>query len=70
MIKDPIVQDVVDRFISRSEVGQKKYGTTLYENNQDDFLNHAIEESMDFILYLHKIKQQLKEKGYSKLSDI
>ena len=67
---DPIVQDVVDRFISRSEVGQRKYGTTLHENNEDDFLNHAIEESMDFILYLHKIKQQLKEKGYSKLSDI
>lgn len=70
MMTDPIVQDVVDRFISRSEVGQRKYGTTLHENNEDDFLNHAIEESMDFILYLHKIKQQLKEKGYSKLSDI
>ena len=70
MIKDPIVQKVVDNFISRSEVGQKKYGTTLHENNEDDFLNHAIEESMDFILYLYKIKEQLKEKGYSKLSEL
>lgn len=55
---DKIVQDVVDKFQKRSEVGIKKYGTTLEENNSDDFLNHLQEELMDAILYIQKIKSK------------
>lgn len=58
MIKDKIVEDVVNKFISRSEVGIKKYWTTLEENNQDDFLKHLQEELMDGILYLQKLMSQ------------
>ena len=37
---DPIVESIVEQFIKRSEVGIKKYGTTLEENSNDDFLQH------------------------------
>ena len=29
--RDPVVERVVDKFVSRSDVGFKKYGTTLHE---------------------------------------
>ena len=67
---DKIVQSVLDKYVKRSEVGQKKYGTTLDQNNTDDFLEHAIEEAMDFTLYLMKIKEIIKSKGYDRLEDI
>jgi hypothetical protein len=53
---------VKEMFDKRSEVGIKKYGTTLFENNADDFLLHALEEAMDLCLYLTKIREQLKNK--------
>jgi len=56
MKKDKIVQQVISKFEQRSEVGIKKYGTTLEENNTDDFLNHLQEELMDAILYIEKLK--------------
>jgi hypothetical protein len=55
---DKIVQEVVDKFQKRSEIGIKKYGTTLEENNSDDFLNHLQEELMDAILYIQKLKSE------------
>jgi hypothetical protein len=55
-MKDKIVQQVIDKFNQRSEVGIKKYGTTLEQNNNDDFLNHLQEELMDAILYIEKLK--------------
>ena len=56
MKKDKIVLQVISRFDKRSEIGIKKYGTTLEENNTDDFLNHLQEELMDAILYIEKLK--------------
>jgi hypothetical protein len=53
---DPIVDSVVKKFQDRSAVGIKKYGTTLHDNNTDDFLNHLQEELMDAILYIEKLK--------------
>jgi hypothetical protein len=58
---DPVVNSVIDKFLHRSRVGIEKYGTTLAENNTDDFYNHLQEELMDAILYLQKIKE-LKNK--------
>jgi hypothetical protein len=58
MIKDKIVEDVVNKFINRSEVGIRKYWTTLEENNTDDFLKHLQEELMDWILYIQKLMSQ------------
>ena len=69
-IKDPIVKEAVDKFIQRSNVGVLKYNTTLDQNNTDDFINHALEEAMDFVLYLTKIKKIMREKGVSRLEDL
>ena len=54
---DSIVLSNVLEIIKRSRVGVAKYGTTLADNNTDDFLQHAKEEAMDFINYLEKLRQ-------------
>lgn len=62
---DPIVQTVIAKFQQRSELGQKKYNTTLESNTAPflDWVNHMQEELMDAILYLEKMKKtyQLQE---------
>jgi len=59
MKNDKIVQQVIDKFKQRSELGIKKYGVTLDRNdlNFKDWIQHAQEEAMDFILYLEKLKE-------------
>lgn len=58
---DAIVDSVISQFKKRSNVGIKKYGTTLHENNKDDFFQHLKEELMDSILYLEKLQTQNKK---------
>jgi len=57
--RDPVVERVVDKFITRSDVGFKKYGITLDNDPSDVFawINHLQEELMDAILYLQKLKE-------------
>jgi len=58
LVTDSIVDSIVDKFIDRSRVGKKKYNTDLDREDLslEEWLNHAIEEHMDAILYLQKIK--------------
>lgn len=60
--KDSIVESVINKFKTRSELGIKKYGVTLDRTdlNTLDWINHAQEEAMDFILYLEKLKNETK----------
>lgn len=58
---DSIVESVVNQFKERSIRGIEKYGTTLQENNTDDFLQHFKEELMDAILYIQKLQSQRNE---------
>lgn len=60
-IKDKIVEQVINKFNSRSEIGIKKYWTTLEDNNTDDFLKHLQEELFDAILYIQKLMSQKKD---------
>jgi hypothetical protein len=55
---DSIVASVVQKFLQRSEFGQKKYGTNLDRTDLEptDWIQHAQEELMDAILYLEKLK--------------
>ena len=57
--RDPVVERVVNKFVSRSDVGYKKYGITLDNDpsNMFDWLNHLQEELMDAVLYLQKAKE-------------
>ena len=59
---DKVVDDVINQFKERSKRGIEKYGTTLQENNNDDFLQHLKEELMDAILYIQKLQTQRNEK--------
>jgi hypothetical protein len=52
---DKIVKQVIDKYIQRSEIGIKKYGTTLEQNNTDNFLIHLQQELMDASLYIQKL---------------
>lgn len=61
---DPIVEQVLKKFETRSRVGIQKYGTTLEDNKATliEWLNHLQEELMDATLYVQKLKSELNEK--------
>lgn len=54
--KDPTVQSVIQDLNDRSQLGIKKYGTTLADNNltHKQWLQHAYEEALDMALYLKR----------------
>lgn len=58
---DPIVESVINKYISRSNKGLKTYGTTLEENKApiSEWLTHLQEELMDAALYVEKLKSIL-----------
>lgn len=61
-MRDKIIDDVIDKYYERSQIGITKYGTTLYNNNHDNYLKHLQEELMDATLYIQKLidlKQEL-----------
>jgi hypothetical protein len=60
---DSIVQTIIDKFITRAEMGEKKYGVTLDREDLsiEDYIQHALEEHMDAILYLQKVKTMLEQ---------
>jgi hypothetical protein len=61
---DSIVDSIIDQFIDRSRVGKRKYNTDLDRTDLSlsEWLQHAIEEHMDAILYLKKIKSTIDGK--------
>lgn len=61
---DSIVDSVIDQFIDRSRMGKRKYSTDLDRTDLSlsEWLQHAIEEHMDAILYLKKIKSTIDGK--------
>jgi hypothetical protein len=60
-MRDQIVEDVIGKYLDRSQVGITKYGTTLETNNKDNYLKHLQEELMDATLYLQKLMVLEKE---------
>jgi hypothetical protein len=59
---DSIVQSVVEKFVDRAEMGFNKYNNTLDRKDltTEEWINHALEEHMDAILYLTKLKEIIK----------
>jgi hypothetical protein len=68
LIEDQIVIRVLSRFAERSQVGINKYKTTLERTDLDtlQWLTHAQEEAMDFVLYLERLKDEYKSKDLSR----
>jgi hypothetical protein len=62
--KDTIVAEVCQKFVDRSDVGYKKYNATMDRDDLtiDQWLEHAQEEAMDFVLYITKIRKELSAK--------
>ena len=67
--RDPVVEKVVDKFVSRSDVGYAKYGQTLDNERKTGvkdlaaYLNDVQEELMDAILYIQSAKESLENKS-------
>ena len=65
--RDPVVERVVDKFVERSDVGFKKYGTTLEDERRikmkdlHKYLTDIQEELMDAILYIQSARDELQD---------
>lgn len=59
--QDTVVFKIAMLLKVRSETGIKKYGTTLDRTDLSvkEWIDHAIEESLDHALYLQRIKDAL-----------
>ena len=60
---DSVVENVINRLKDRARIGFVKYNTDLDRNDliTEQWIEHAIEEALDFSLYLTKLKNQLKK---------
>lgn len=59
---DSIVESVVVKYKERANLGLTKYGTNLDRTdlNVKDWTEHLQQELMDAVLYLEKLKSELK----------
>ena len=73
--RDPVVERVVDKFVSRSDVGFAKYGTTLEDERRlkmkglQKYLNDIQEELMDAVLYTQAAIDELQDLNEESLID-
>ena len=73
--RDPVVERVVDKFVERSDVGFKKYGTTLEDERRikmkdlHKYLNDIQEELMDAVLYIQSARDELQDLSEESLID-
>ena len=58
-----IIERVINKIKARSDVGYKKYGVTLKDDEQtlDTWLNHIQEELMDAVNYIEKARAVLTD---------
>ena len=61
---DSIILETIDKFLSRGEIGLVKYNMTMDRTDLEiiDWIDHSLEEQMDNILYLTKLKRCIIEK--------
>jgi hypothetical protein len=69
IFRDPVVERVVDKFVSRSDVGYKKYKSTLHDERTQKrkdllgYLNDIQEELMDAVLYIQTAREELEDEA-------
>ena len=54
-----LTEQVKQRLEERRLVGLRKYGKELSPNTHIDFLDEAIDEALDLVMYLMALKQRL-----------
>tara|TARA_A100001201_G_scaffold1238_1_gene3237 strand:- start:1037 stop:1339 length:303 start_codon:yes stop_codon:yes gene_type:complete len=73
--RDPVVKNVVDKFVSRSDVGFQKYGSTLDDERRlkmkglTKYLNDIQEELMDAVLYIQAAREELQDLSEESMID-
>ena len=73
--RDPVVRNVVDKFVSRSDIGFAKYGSTLDDERRlkmkglTKYLNDIQEELMDAVLYIQSARDELQDLNEEALID-
>jgi len=73
--RDPVVKNVVDKFVKRSNVGYKKYGSTLDDERRfkmkdlQGYLNDIQEELMDAVLYIQTAREELRDMSEEAMID-
>jgi len=73
--RDPVVRNVVDKFVKRSDVGYAKYGATLDDERRlkmkglQKYLNDVQEELMDAVLYIQAARDELQDLHEESLID-
>lgn len=67
---DPNVQKVIEQMRARAQVGLKKYGVTTFDNplTLKQWLQHALEETMDQAVYLQAAIEQIDRQERGKTS--
>ena len=66
--RDPVVRNVVDKFVDRSDVGFAKYEQTLDDERRlkmkglQKYLNDIQEELMDAVLYIQAAREELEDR--------
>ena len=67
IFRDPLVEQVVDQFIDRSDVGFEKYKKTLDEERKTKvkdlgrYLEDTKQELMDAVLYIQSAQNSLED---------
>ncbi len=63
---DSVVEEVREKFAARAMKGYEKYNASMDRKDLtiDEWLEHAQEEAMDFILYITKIRKELAAKKF------
>ena len=65
--RDPVVRNVCDKFVKRSDLGYEKYNNTLDDErrfkmkNLQGYLNDIQEELMDASLYIQTAREELRD---------
>jgi hypothetical protein len=61
--EDPVVEAVLSKMYDRAKKGMRDYGVSMEDQKKPlvDWLDDAIEESLDRALYLEKIKRKIRE---------
>ena len=73
--REPVVRNVVDKFVSRSDIGFEKYGSTLDDERRlkmkglQKYLNDVQEELMDAVLYIQAAREELRDLSEEALID-
>ena len=73
--RDPVVKNVVDKFVSRSDVGYEKQGRTLNDERRNKhkdllgYLRDIQEELMDAVLYIQTAREELRDLSEESLID-